>query len=221
LPSELDGGSLNQLAELYQVTEINVVDERGVIVASTYEAFVGYDMASGQQSAEFLTALEEADSYAQSYQPISLSDDISRKYAAVRSAKGFVQVGYDAQRFQNEIHEQVQYAAHNRHIGQNGFVLICDENGIIISDNDDHIGETIEALGHDENKTFPVNQRFEASIHGVAAFCMYARTEGYYILAVLPIEEAMFSRNVAVYILAFMEGTCFLDCLYVQTAEAI
>lgn len=209
LPSELDGGSLNQLAELYQVTEINVVDERGVIIASTYEAFVGYDMASGQQSAEFLTALEEADSYVQSYQPISLSGDISRKYAAVRSAKGFVQVGYDAQRFQNEIHEQVQYAAHNRHIGQNGFVLICDENGIIISDNDDHIGETIEALGHDGNKTFPVNQRFEASIHGVAAFCMYARTEGYYILAVLPIEEAMFSRNVAVYILAFMEVIVF------------
>ena len=209
LPSELNNDNLKKLADLYQVTEINVVDGQGIIIASTYEPFIGYDMASGQQSAEFLTVLEEEESYVQSYQPISLSGNISRKYAAVRSAHGFVQAGYDAQHFQHEIHEQVQYAAHNRHIGQTGFVLICDENGIIISDNDDHIGETIEALGHDETKSFPVNQRFEARIHGVASYCMYARTEGYYILAVLPMEEAMFSRNVAVYILAFMEVIVF------------
>ena len=209
LPAELNADSLNQLAALYQVTEINVVNENGVIIASTYEPFIDYDMASGQQSAEFLTVLKKAESYVQSYQPISLSSDISRKYAAVRSHHGFVQVGYDAQRFQNEIHEQVQYAAHNRHISQNGFVLICDENGIIISDNDNHIGENIEALGHDENKTFPVNQRFEASIHGVVSCCMYNKAEGYYILAVLPMEEAMFSRNVEVYILAFMEVIVF------------
>ena len=209
LPDELNGDSLSKLADLYQVTEINVVDENGVIIASTYEPFIGYDMTSGQQSAEFVTALKGAESYVQSYQPISLNSDILRKYAAVRSDHGFVQVGYDAQRFQSEIREQVQYAAHNRHIGQNGFVLICDENGIIISDNDDHIGESIEALGHDENKTFPVNQRFKASIHETVSCCMYAKSEGYYILAVLPMEEAMFSRNVAVYILAFMEVIVF------------
>lgn len=209
LPEDLNENSLNKLAKLYQVTEINMVDENGFIVASSYDPFVGYDMAAGQQSAEFLAALKEADSYVQSYQPISLNSRVSRKYAAVRSDHGFVQVGYDAQRFQSEICEQVQYAAHNRHIGQNGFVLICDENGIIISDNDNHTGETIEALGHDESKTFPVNQRFEASIHGVTSCCMYAQTEGYYILAVLPMEEAMFSRNVAVYILGFMEVIVF------------
>lgn len=209
LPDELNGDSLSKLADLYQVTEINVVDENGVIIASTYEPFIGYDMTSGQQSAEFVTALKGAESYVQSYQPISLNSDISRKYAAVRSDHGFVQVGYDAQRFQSEIREQVQYAAHNRHIGQNGFVLICDENGIIISDNADHIGETIEALGHDENKTFPVKQRFEARIYDTVSCCMYAKAEGYYILAVLPMEEAMFSRNVAVYILAFMEVIVF------------
>lgn len=209
LPEDLNSVSLKKLADLYQVTEINVVDEKGVIIASTYEPFVGYDMASGEQSAEFLTILKGGESYVQSYQPISLNSTILRKYAAVRSVQGFVQVGYDAQRFQNEIHEQVRYAAHNRHIGQNGFVLICDENRTIISDIRNHIGETIEALGHNENKTFPVQQRFEANIHGVASCCMYAHAEGYYILAVLPMEEAMFSRNVAVYILAFMEVIVF------------
>ena len=166
-------------------------------------------MVSGEQSAEFLALLNGAPSYVQSYQPISLNADISRKYAAIATPGGFVQVGYDAQRFQSEIREQVQYAAHNRHIGQNGFVLICDEDGTIISDNDDHIGETIEALGHDASKSFPVNQRFEASVHGTPSYCMYAEAEGYFILVVLPKEEALFSRNVAVYILAFMEVLVF------------
>ena len=39
------------------VTEINVVDANGIIVASTEPAFVGFDMASGEQSAEFLALL--------------------------------------------------------------------------------------------------------------------------------------------------------------------
>ena len=209
MPEDLDPARLRKLAELYQVTDINVVNEQGVIIASSYEPFIGYDMGAGAQSAEFLSLLAHENSYVQRYQPISLNNNILRKYAAVRSAHGFVQVGYDAQRFQNEIREQAQYAAHNRHVGRSGFVLICDENGVIVSDNQNHIGETIEALGHDESKIFPVNQRFEASIHGTPSCCMYAQAEGYYILAVLPITEAMFSRNVAVYILAFMEVIVF------------
>ena len=209
MPEELDAESLQELADLYEVTEINVVNPEGIIIASNYEPFVGYDMASGEQSAAFLVVLNDEMSYVQSYQPISADSSILRKYAAVQSVHGFVQVGYDAQRFQSEIREQVQYAAHNRHIGQNGFVLICDENGIIVSDNDHHIGESVEVLGHDESKTFSINQRFEARIHGTASCCMYAQTEGYYILAVLPMEEAMFYRDVAVYILAFMEVLVF------------
>ena len=209
LPEKLDSTALQELADRYQVTDINVVNEQGVIVASNYEPFIGYDMAAGDQSAEFLLVLNSETSYVQSYQAISLNSCILRKYAAVPSKHGFVQVGYDAQRFQSEVLEQVQYAAHNRHIGQNGFVLICDENGVIISDNDDHIGETIDALGHDESRVFPVNQRFEASIHGELSYCMYAQSEGYYILSVLPAREALFSRDVAVYILAFMEVVVF------------
>ena len=166
-------------------------------------------MASGEQSAEFLSVLDGEESYVQSYQPISLNESILRKYAAVPSDHGFVQVGYDAQRFQGEVREQVQYAAHHRHIGQNGFVLICDEAGTIISDNGNHIGQSIEVLGHDQSRTFPVNQRFDVKILGTDSCCMYAKAEGYYILAVLPMEEAMFSRNVAVYILAFMEVVVF------------
>ena len=39
---------------------------------------------------------------------------------------------------------------------------------------------------------------------------MFARAEGYYIVAAIPVSEAVFSRNVAVYIIAFMEVLVFV-----------
>ena len=56
---------------------------------------------------------------------------------------GFLQVGYDARPFQREIDQQVVSAAQNRHIGQDGCIIICDAQGLIVSDRDGHEGESI------------------------------------------------------------------------------
>ena len=65
----IDEQMLSSLTEEYNVVEINVVDANGIITASsTYPAFLGYDMASGAQSAEFLVLLDGTQNeYAQSY----------------------------------------------------------------------------------------------------------------------------------------------------------
>ena len=64
----IDANMLHALTEEYDVVEINVVDASGIITASTYPAFFGYDMSSGAQSAEFLVLLDGTqDEYAQSY----------------------------------------------------------------------------------------------------------------------------------------------------------
>lgn len=64
----IDANMLHALTEEYDVVEINVVDASGIITASTYPAFLGYDMASGAQSAEFLVLLDGTQNeYAQSY----------------------------------------------------------------------------------------------------------------------------------------------------------
>lgn len=85
---------LNALAESYGVVGINIVDENGIIAESTLADFVGFDMASGTQSAEFLCLLDGESTYVQSYQPLSADSSISRKYAGVAMSEGgFVQVG--------------------------------------------------------------------------------------------------------------------------------
>ena len=204
-----DRETLLRLADQYDVTEINLVDSRGVITVSTQSDFVGYDMAGGEQSAYFLPLLSGTAEIAQSYQPTAYDPSLSRKYAGIALENGgFLQVGYDAQRFQREIGAQVVTAAKNRHIGQNGCILICDETGVIVSDRDGHEGENIGLIGY-TGQTYEEGVCFTADVYGALSYCMFAETEGYFIIAILPFNEAMFSRDVSVYILAFMETLVF------------
>ena len=200
--------ALMSYAEYFDVAEISLIDANGVIVSSSVADHIGYDMADGAQSAEFLCLLDgETQEFAQAYQPISRDASIYRKYAGVTLPEGgFVQVGYDASRFQRDIDAQMDDVTSNRHIGQGGSLLVCDEGFNVISVHDAHDGECIsrEALLAAE-----AGERFIASVHGVECFCMYVFTEGYYIIASLPVQEAMFSRNIAVWVIAFMEVLVF------------
>ena len=203
--------SLAILCERYNVKGINIVDKNGIIVDSTLSEFIGYDMASGEQSAEFLVLLEGEEEFVQKYQPLSIDESISRKYAGVRLPEGgFIQVGYDAEQFQKDIDEHVIGVTKNRHIGNDGFVAICDENLNIVIDRSDYSGKNLSTLGVwlDPDKT-PENTVFEADIYGKPYFLAYTFAEGYYIIGAIPKSEAMFMRNVSIYVSIFMEILIF------------
>ena len=50
---------------------------------------------------------------------------------------------------------------------------------------------------------------FKSDVYGASTICMYGTTEDYYIITFLPESEAMFTRNMSVYITAFMEVILF------------
>ena len=203
-------GELAELAAQYNVAGINLIDRNATVCESTMPEFVGFDMASGKQSSEFLCLLEGQESFVQSYQPLSADSGISRKYAGVAlPGGGFVQVGYNAEQFQSDLAEEIRLAVRNRHIGKEGGIIVCDGNYAIISDNGGHEGET--AIEKEEAASIVAEPgvRFTASIRGTESYCMYAVTEGFFLIAVLPVTEAMFSRNLAVSILIFMEILVF------------
>ena len=209
LPENASQKELLQLAQEHGVAEINIIDSNGVIVSSSNSGHLGFDMASGEQSREFLMLLHGVDEYVQEYQPISMDSNVYRKYAGVALEEGFLQVGYDSADFYEQIHEQVKYAADNRHIGQDGFIIICDENGTILSDRKGHQGESISILGDATGLNLQPEQRVEGDIYGKPSFLMYSETEGYYIIAVMSKEEALFTKSASVYMLAFMETLVF------------
>ena len=209
LPENAAQEDLLRLAQQHGVTEINVIDSTGMIAVSTNAEHIGFDMASGEQSAEFMVLLDGTDEFVQDYRPISIDSEVYRKYAGVVLEHGFLQVGYDSTAFYAQIHEQVKYAAENRHIGQDGFIIICDGSGTIISDRLGHQGEHISIFGDASGLNIQPGERVSGEIYGKPSFLMYSETEGYYIIAVMSEEEALFSKSASVYMLAFMETLVF------------
>lgn len=202
-----NGADYYRLKMQYNVSEISLIDSNGVIVKSTDERFVGLDMASGEQSKEFLCLLGDTEEFVQAYQPITYDSSIQRKYAGVKLGDGFVQVGYDARRFRQDIDETVIGITQNRHVGNTGYILILDEQMHVVSapadfDRSTQLKSQLQTLP-EENTTFSVK------INDTPMLCRYCMDEGYCILSVLPEEEAMQTRNTALYVNTFMEILVF------------
>lgn len=206
-----DNDTLQMIRDKFGVAGINIVNKNGIITDSTLKEFIGYDMASGEQSAEFLVLLDGEEEFVQKYQPLSIDESISRKYAGVRLPDGgFIQVGYDAEQFRKDIDERVIEVTKNRHIGNNGFVAICDENLNIVIDRSDYSGKNLNTIGVSiDTDVTPENTVFEAEIYGKPYFLAYTFAEGYYIIGAIPKSEAMFMRNVSIYVSIFMEILIF------------
>ena len=206
-----DATLLVQLMSKYDVTEINVIDKNGFIVATTYPDFLNYDMRSGAQSAEFMVLLQGQSEYIQSYQPVSYDASISRKYGGVTLADGgFVQVGYGSERFQQDIDEFVVGVTRNRHVGEGGCIIIVDEGWNIVSDRFGNEGRNLEVTGiWIDTEAMPEKAVFIADVYAQSSYCMYLTTEGYRIVAVMPRSEAALSRNVSVGVTTAMQIVVF------------
>lgn len=196
--------SLEKIMKKYDISEVSLVDRKGIITESTNPDFIGFDFSQGKQSAEFLCLLEDKEEYVQEYGPISYDDSIFRKYAGVRTDAGFIQIGYDAEHFQKDIHSQVLILAKNRHIGQSGYVLVFDEQMKLINAPDTFDGN-IE-IAHTD---YPENETFLFEINGTPCYCRYRTAEGYNIVAIYPKEEAEQMRNLSIWINSFMEVLVF------------
>jgi len=219
IASDIDGGApaddagLSALMAEYDLAEINLIDADGIIIATTHPDFLNYDMRSGRQSAEFLGLLDGTErEHVQSYQPTSYDPSLLRKYAGVcLQGGGFVEVAYDAERFQRDIDHQIIGATRNRHVGEGGSVIIADVRWNIVSDRNQNEGKNLDVTGiWIDRPTMPENKVFEAEVYGEACSCMYVFTEGYYIVAVLPENEILLQRDTSVRLTAVLEVLVFL-----------
>ena len=108
-----------------------------------------------------------------------------------------------------ETADDIRDAVVNRHIGREGGIIVCDSRGRIIYDNGRHAGESIYTFEDANTVKATPGVRFTANIGNTKSFCMFSMEEDLYIIAYIPVSEAMFSRDIAVTILAFMETIVF------------
>ena len=199
----------SRLAAELDVAEINVIGADGTIIASTFPGFIGFDMASGEQSAEFLALLPGGteQQLVQGYRPIAYDANTSRKYAGVAIEDGFVQVGYDAENFLDDLSAQIEASVKNRHVGQTGVLAVVDERGNVISTYDGAVEQAAEQLAADA--AAGADKMFTTQFEGEACYAVCQEVESYRIIALLPKAEADFSRDASVLVTAFMEVLVF------------
>ena len=199
-----------RLASELDVAEVNVIDENGIIVATNFEGFIGFDMASGEQSSEFLVLLPggEKRKLVQAYQPISYDGSVSRKYAGVSIDGGFIQVGYDAENFSDDLAMQVENNVKSRHVGRGGELVVIEDTGRVIASRASSATVGTGRLEKDASNV-EAGQVFSTFYDGEEYYASYDTVEGYRIIALLPVDEANFSRDVSVLIMAFMEVLVF------------
>ena len=212
--------SLDALAEKHGIKEINVVNPEGIIVNSTEADVIGvYDMNSKEQSREFVDVLKVQDSFVQEYRPRGKDESVWRKYAAAKlEGGGFIQVGYDAEQFHEQLDEFVIDFTKNRHVGTNGFVAVCDETLSLVIDNE-YSGISVEQIGivppdeMKEGKTATalyyadiVDGKTDLSEKYMYVFKF---VEGYCIIAAMPEAEAVFMRDASLYTSIFMQVIIF------------
>lgn len=204
---------ISALVTKYNVTDINIVDKNGVISVSSYAEFDGFDFTNQKdgQAIEFLCLLKDDEEIVQKYGPLDYDNNIERKYAGVKLPEGFVQVGYDFDQFKTSIENEVKLAAHNRHIGDTGYIFILDQQtGEVISAPEGTVTNEkaagfIEALKSNKALTVLNAENEEGKL-----YCMHNFCEGYIIAGCITVDEAHFSRNVSIYIGIFMQVVVFV-----------
>ena len=208
---EHSGDDLLTIAQRNDLSEINIVNQSGTIIDSTNKDFLLFSMYSGEQSAEFMCLVNDnVMSYVQAYGPISYDTTQFRKYAGVVYKDGFIQIGYDASAFQKEINNQVTLAARNRHIGQTGVVLITNDIGSIVSGPSKFIGNSLAGLHFSKQVSeAESNVLYEDIFQDEKCYYLCYAAEGYKIITIEPVSEAMHLRNIAVYANSFMQVVIF------------
>ncbi len=199
------------IAKWYGVTEVNIVNPYGIIEDSNNSSFINYNMNSGKQSREFMKLLYGEKTLVQEYMPVSIDSSIKRKYAgAATKDGGFIQVGVDDVGLLNIVSDSLYSVAKNRHIGNTGYLLVVGGNNRILSSSlEEAVGKNLMTAGiwvWDEAEPLVT---YKTEVFGEDSYCMYEREDGYNIIAVQSVKEAMLSRDFNIYMNVFSQILVF------------
>lgn len=125
---------LQALARKLRVEDVCLVDENGIMYASSHENEIGLDFKAHEQTREFLCLLDSETEFAQHMRPSAGSGEI-RKYVGVwRPEGGFLQVGGLLESIQRIARASLTGITRHHHVAGVGRVVIATDEGQIISD---------------------------------------------------------------------------------------
>lgn len=198
---------LKELKNTYNLSEISIAGADGIVYESSNNHNIGFDLASGEQSAEFLELLKDEDTLIQDLMPTTESADIEMKYAGASlfDHKALVQVCYTKGRYQAETKSFIEAFTRNQKIdSEGGLVLFTDEGELVaISSSmpltDWKSSNLYAVLKYNPNEVINYKPEGRTEIYE-----MYREIDGYYVIAVIPRDEADLQTDIAYYVTVFV-----------------
>ena len=147
-----DPVQLEHLKKQLDVEEVHVTDEKGIIIGSSIESYIGYDFNSAEQSRAFMPMITEKDlELAQPAQINGASGDFVQ-YVGVarRDAPGIVQVGLSPKRLENALKNNeigVVMDAFNTGDEEPVFAINKADGIVVYHPNSQFIGKSSQELG--------------------------------------------------------------------------
>ncbi|MCM1118200.1 MAG: methyl-accepting chemotaxis protein [bacterium] len=90
-----NSAKLNEIKDRLQVNELHIIDKDGIITSSTIDAYIGFDMKSGEQSNAFMVIVNDPSIEIVQEPQVNVAEGVVMQYIGVArsDAKGLVQVG--------------------------------------------------------------------------------------------------------------------------------
>jgi len=135
-PSLLSFDNMVSLAKTFNITEIHVTDENGVLTNGNIKEFYGFDFKTTDQTKPFIKILEDKN-FTLAQEPSERGTDkkLFQYIGVARVDKpGIVQIGVEPQVLEDLTAKmKVQNLIEKIHIGDSGFAFIIDTKGVILA----------------------------------------------------------------------------------------
>lgn len=143
---------LEEVRERLMVTELHVIDQKGIITHSNIKDYIGFDMNSGEQSAAFMPIANDPSIEIVQEPTVNAAAGIVMQYIGVarKDAPGLVQVGIHPQVLENMLNgTQIDVVLAGIDFGNKGFVYAIDSStGNILAHPDEKlIGTSAQEAG--------------------------------------------------------------------------
>lgn len=193
-----DSARMEEIRKRLDVSEMHVIDEKGIITASTIPAYLGFDMGSGEQSAAFLVIIDDPSVEIAQEPQLNVAEHKLMQYIGVArtDAKGLVQVGVHPQVLENTLaNTAIDVVLGEIEYGINGYVYAINpaDGTILAHKNRELIGKPAADAGYSKEYT----GTGKMTVDGVSGYYVAEDYNGTVIGTFLPASEYYSERNSA------------------------
>lgn len=225
---------LEELRESYGLTEVSVVAlkdigsvKAGDIVYSTNANDIGFniDGGYGDMDQAYSYIHEEMTYYSKASKYFTFSERFNKLIKTAAASIGeynpetteyYIVINLDTESFYNlaNLGPSIKNFTTYRRVYLNGFIVVFDADGNIVSDETEHYYEVGISLADVADKAS--FERYQATIYGTKSYYMVSRPETYTVLTVIPTRDVTDNRDMMIVIYSFMLATISASVFFVS-----